>query len=118
MDNVNVNNFFGEEEIFGVNFFGLSDWFNLTGNDGEHFQINTIELIETSPESWLAKSLKDFSHIDGSMLIRAVCDHDKDSKGSSQIFYSLGFTGSGGACRSSSIKHGKGLGKGDIASVS
>jgi hypothetical protein len=49
MDNINIDDFFREEEFFDVLLFGKSYRFNLTSNDGKHFKINTIEFIETSP---------------------------------------------------------------------
>lgn len=83
VNDFNIDNFFGEEEFTDVLFFGLSDWFDLTSNDGKHFKINTIEFIEASPDTGLAQSFKDFSHINGSMLIGAIGDNDENTKGSS-----------------------------------
>ena len=96
---------------------GLSNGLDLSGDDGEGGERDTVELIEATPETRLANTLEDLGHISVFVLVRAVGDDDENTKGSTEILDSLCFTGTSWACRSTTIKHTESLRKGDVASI-
>jgi hypothetical protein len=68
-----------EHESLGILLFGLSDGLNLSGDDREGSERDTVELIEATPETRLANTLEDLGHISIFMLIRAVGDDDENT---------------------------------------
>lgn len=118
VDNVDLDGFFGEPEFLDILFLGGSDTFDLTGDDGQDFQVDTVELVEASPNTGLHQSLEDLGHVFGSMLVSAVCDDDEDTESSSEILDGFSLTCSGRSCWGSSVEHGQSLGEGDVASIS
>lgn len=118
MNNVDLDGFLWEPELLLVEFLSRGDGLHLAGHHGQHFEVNTVELVEAAPQARLAKSFENLGHVFGSVLISAIGHHHKYTQGTAQIFYSFGLTSSSGSSRGASIKHAQGLRQGNITTIS
>jgi hypothetical protein len=98
-----------ELEVFGLLLLGLIDGFDLGSNDGEGSEGDSVELIEATPQSTLAQTLEDLSHILVLMLIRAVVDNDEDTESTTKILDGLCLTCSGRPGWGTSVQHTESL---------
>ena len=78
----------------------LSQNQELLSNDRQHFDIDTIELIQTDPRSTLSQATKQFPHHLVIYLIRAVKHYTLDSHCLRQIFTGLSLASSSRTGRS------------------
>lgn len=86
-----------EVEFFDALHEGLSDLLELLGNDRQHLNKNTVELIEASPAALHGKATEMTLHHLIIDLIGAVVHDTEDGESLSQIFCRLGLAGTGGA---------------------
>lgn len=86
-----------EVETFHALDKSLSDLLKLLSDDGKHLDINTVELIETSPATLLGETSEMTLHHLVINLIGTVVDDTKDGNSFSQILGRLSLTGSGRA---------------------
>ena len=84
---------------------GILDALDLHGDDRQHFDRDTVELIEAAPQAAHAETLEDLGHISELVLIRAVGDDDENTESTSQIFDSLCLTSSCWSSWSTTIEH-------------
>ena len=102
-------------------FLSLSDGrqyaVDLLSTDGQHVKIDSVELIETSPEARLCQAFIDLAHSFVVHLIRAIEDHHILPKRISQILGGFCLACSGWTCRRSSKKHPQCLGECDVTNV-
>jgi hypothetical protein len=106
-----------EHESLESLLLGHGDGLDLGSDDGKSWERNSVEFIEATPKSRLGNTLEDLSHIFVLVLIRAVCDDDINTEGTSEILDCLCFTCSGWTSWSTTVVHTKSLGKGNVALI-
>lgn len=97
---------------------GVEAVLDLGGDHREHFNGDSVELVEASPGSSLGETHEDLGHGKVVHLIRAVEHHNLETEGSSEILGGLSLSCSGGTGGSSSHRQVEGLSEGDVASIS
>jgi len=106
-----------ELEHLLLEFLTEGDRLNLSGDDGKSGERNSVEFIETTPNTGGTKSLENLSHTSEFEFRRAVKHDDPNSECATKILGGLGLSSSGGSSGGTTIAHTKSLGKSDIASV-
>jgi len=107
-----------ERELPETESLGLGDGQDLHSNDRQHIQMDSVELIEATPQTRLTKTLEDLGHIDVGLLWGTVGDDDEDTEGSTHIFHSLSLTSTSWSSWSTTEVHVQSLSQGDVASIS
>ena len=77
---------FLESKLWQVLCFSSEQYKELLGNDREHFNIDSIELIETGPSTRRGETLEEFGNHEMVHTIRAVKHNALFGKGFSEIF--------------------------------
>jgi hypothetical protein len=99
-------------------FNGIKNGLELLGNHREHFEFNSVELIEATPSSARGKTFKEFTHLLVVETVRAVEHDTMTGKSLGKILHSFSFTSTGGSLWSTSILEEKSTTKRTVASVS
>ena len=76
--------------------FALIDDEDLLSNHREHFDIDTIEFVETTPGAAPCQPFEKLGHGEIIQPIRAIEHHAMDGDGLREIFDCLGFAGACG----------------------
>jgi hypothetical protein len=103
-----------EDELLKLLSLSHGDGLNLGSHHRESIQLNTVELIEATPETRLTKSHENFSHVSGLMLSGTVVDNDEDSKSATKILDCLSLSSSSWTSWGTSKIHLKSLCKRDV----
>ena len=96
---------------------GHHNFKHLLGNDRQHLQLNTVELVEASPCTGLRKTSKHAAHGLVVDTIRAVEHNDLACESFAKILHRLSFACSGRSLRSSAQVHGEGTGAGQEGAI-
>ena len=94
------------------------DGLELDRDNWEHFGSDSVELIETSPEASHDKTRENATHGFVVETLAAVSDTTSDGQWFGKILYSLSFTSTSGACRSTTKLKSQGSSQGHNTSVS
>lgn len=106
-----------KEEYFLTLFTGNRDSQYLLGNDWQHLQIDTVELVETWPGTWWGQTFEEFTHGLVIQTIWAIKHHTLSSQSLSQILNSLSFTSASRSFGSTSVVQIQSTTQCSIASV-
>ena len=79
--------------------FRAEQLLQLLGNDGQHLDVDSVELVEAGPGASRGQSFEEFSDHDVVHLVRAVENDALFGQGLREILRGLGFPGSGRPCR-------------------
>jgi len=96
---------------------GIKHSLDLSGDDGQHFDENSVELIEAAPRASLGKTHENLTHGLIIHLIGAIEHNDLEAEGTTQILGGLSLTGTGGASWGTTHGQVKSLGKSNVASI-
>lgn len=101
-----------------ANKHGFSNGKDLLSDDWQHFNVNSVKLIQARPWASKCKSSKKLFHHEGCNLIRAVEDNAVPSKRLCKILTRFSFTCTGRPCRVGSKLYMQGTCDSDPASIS
>mmetsp|Transcript_20734 Transcript_20734/g.31850 ORF Transcript_20734/g.31850 Transcript_20734/m.31850 type:complete len:616 (-) Transcript_20734:4614-6461(-) len=95
----------------------IEDVLHLGGHHRQHFDGDSVELVEASPGAGLGQTHEDLGHGQIVHLVRAVEHHNLQAEGTAEILGGLSLSSSGGAGGSTSHRQVKGLSEGDVTSI-
>lgn len=106
-----------KEESVHLLIDGVLDGLHLLGDDTEHLQLDSVELIEATPSAAARETLEEFTH---GLVVEAVgaVEHDTLPRQSlRQILYCLGLASSGRSLRSTTVVQVNGTAKSTVAPI-
>ena len=96
---------------------GGEDAEDLLCADGQHVEVDAVELVEAAPEAGLGEAPEDLAHVDVVELVAAVEHHHILAERVAEVLGRLGLARPGGAGGGAAEAHVEGLGERDVADV-
>ena len=95
----------------------ILDLLDLSGNDRQDLNIDSVELVEATPETGLDEAREDLAHKVEVYCLTTIGDDTSNSETLCQIFDSLSLAGTSGTFRSSTVVKVDGTAEGNVATI-